>query len=155
MLEPLAVLWALIAGASPFAREKVPREERWGTIWLSDGASYEGLLRLTLSKKLTVYDEASKKWRKFRLSELERIRFGVEKEETVPVWRWKESGSDEKVFTGESYPNLILWCEAVATSGERAKGHILGTVICVEGEGEKKNFVLKSNEQEAWIIIKF
>ena len=138
----LAILWAAVAGPSPFARGKVPREERWGTIWLSDGVGYEGLLRLTMSKRLTVYDEASKEWRKFKLSELERIRFGVEKAEQLPVWRWKESGSDEKVLTGESYPNLILWCEAVATSGERVRGHILGTVLYVEGE-QKKKFILR------------
>ena len=139
----VAVLWAVLARPSPFAREEAPREKRWGTAWLSDGTRHEGAFHLTMAKKLTVYDEEAKEWKKFKLAELARVRFGVDKAEEVPVWRWKESGSDEKVLTGESYPNLILWCEIVTASGEEARGHILGTVIHVEAEGKKKKLLLK------------
>ena len=137
MAVPIAILWAALARPSPFAREEAPREERWGTVWLSDGSRIEGSLHLTLAKPLTIYDEAAKQWAKFKLSELDRVRLGVERTEQVPVWRWKEGGSDEKVLTGESYVNLILWCEVITAAGERAKGHVLGTVLYVKGE--KKN----------------
>ncbi len=139
----LAVLCAALAGKSPFAREEVPREERWGTVWLSDGTKFEGPLHLTMARDLTVYDDEEKEWKQFKLSELQRVSFGVEKTEEVPVWRWKEGGSDEKVYTGESYPNLTLWCEAVTSSEEKARGHVLGTVIHGEGEKEKKKFILR------------
>ena len=143
MAGSIAILWAVVAGPSPFAREEAPREERWGTVWLSDGSRIEGSLYLTLAKPLTLYEEAAKEWKDFKISELERVRLGVEKAEEVPVWRCKEGGSDEKIRTGESYPNLILWCEVVTASGERVRGHVLGTVLYVKGEKKNDKVLLK------------
>ena len=59
----LALLCAALAGRSPFAREEAPPKQRWGTVWLSDGTSFEGSMYLTMAKKLTVYDEGAKAWK--------------------------------------------------------------------------------------------
>jgi len=77
----------------------------------SDGSKRVGQLWLTPGKRLKFFDRAQEKYREFNLAEVVRIDVDPEKEVMERVWRWREHASDEKVYTGETYP----WRQYVTT----------------------------------------
>ena len=88
---------------SPFTKPDAPYKVS-GSVSTSDGRVVSGTLYTTLGKRLSLYDRAGKRFVDFSLSDVSRIDVSVEEEHDEAVWYWKESGSDEKVFTGQSYP---------------------------------------------------
>ncbi len=105
-----AVTLAIAAEGGIF--QKPPADyEVSGRIIASDGRTAAGTLSTTLGKPLEIYDRDAKAVVKFGLADVSRIDVSVEEEHEEPYWYWKESGSDEKVFTGKNYP----WRKYVAT----------------------------------------
>lgn len=87
------------------------REARPATVIFSDGTKKSGRVWLTPGKRLKIFDRTARKYREFTLAQVERIDVDPEKEAVERVWRWKEHASDEKVYTGETYP----WRKYVTT----------------------------------------
>ncbi len=77
----------------------------------SNSRKLVGQVWLTPGKRLKVFERAQEKYREFSLQDVLRIDVDPEKEKMEPVWRWREHASDEKVYTGETYP----WREYVTT----------------------------------------
>lgn len=123
-----------------------------GTIELSNGERMEGRLSLVGVPALELFDLEAKQWRELRLEELARIDAKVRSEAMEKEWRWKESGSDEKVFTGKAYPRRWLDHEITLKDGKRFKAHVRGAVLIVEIERPgadpvKKRLALKQYER--------
>ena len=73
-------------------------------VYVSDGVVYLGDVRLTMGRALLVFDPVEKRYAHIRLADLERLEFVVTAERIEREWRFKEGGSDVKVYTGKSYP---------------------------------------------------
>ena len=86
-------------GQAPAAREDgIP-----GYIELSDGTVRPGLIYLTRDMRLKVYDEQLQRQREAPLQAVKQIECNVKREWMEREWRFKETTSDEKVYTGRSY----------------------------------------------------
>jgi hypothetical protein len=87
-------------GSAPSQREDaVP-----GRIELSDGSFHAGLIYLTRDKRLQIYDGALERQREIPLHAVKQIDCTVKREWLEKEWRFKETTSDEKIYTGRSYP---------------------------------------------------
>ncbi len=89
----------------PFASKSAPREDAVpGYVEMSDGVIHVGLIYLTRDKQLQIYDEALQRQREIPLSAVAQIDCTVKRERLEKEWRFKETTSNEKVYTGRSYP---------------------------------------------------
>ena len=157
---PVMVLLAL-ASAALAAEAEPPKEEKPanpsgdtksqradavpGKLTLSDGKEHRGKLYLTRDKKLELFDTGRQEWQKLDLKDLKSLAIGIEKEETVKEWRWKEAGSDVKVETGRTKVDRTYKCTAVKADDKKVEGHLRGTVIYVkeaEPQDAKRFFLL-------------
>ncbi len=75
-----------------------------GFLELSDGAVHPGLLFLTRDARLKIFDEAQKRQREIPWKAIKQIDGSVSKEWVEKEWRFKENASDEKLFSGRTYP---------------------------------------------------
>lgn len=75
-----------------------------GYVEMSDGSIHAGMLTLTRDKRLQVMDEKLQRQREVPLEAVEKIECRVKKEWMEKEWKFKETTSDEKLFTGRSYP---------------------------------------------------
>ncbi len=75
-----------------------------GCIELSDGSIHPGLIYLTRDKRLKIYDEQLQRQREIPLRVVKQIDCAVKKEWMEREWKYKETTSDEKMYTGRSYP---------------------------------------------------
>ncbi len=127
--------------------EKPPRD--WvvsGTVRTSDGKTASGLLYTTLGKALKIYDPEKKKFVKFTLNEIKRIDVAIEIEKEEPYWYWKESGSDEKVYTGKTYPWRKYITTVTFSSGKKVGGYLSG-LIYLEKDGRKTRYTLHKRQK--------
>ena len=63
-----------------------------------------GMIYLTRDKRLKIYDERLQRQREVPLQAVKQIECKVKKEWMEKEWKFKETTSDEKIFTGRSYP---------------------------------------------------
>jgi len=75
-----------------------------GCVELSDGSFHPGMIYLTRDKRLMIYDEKLERQREVPLSAVRQIECKVQKEWMEKEWKFKEAASDEKMYTGRSYP---------------------------------------------------
>ena len=128
------------------------REARRATVVYSDGKKRTGLLWLTPGKRLKIFDRAQQEYREFSLRELAAIKVDPEQEVVERVWRWKENASDEKVFTGETYP-WRLYVTALTVRDAQGKqstvtGDLSGELYLEEKAGEKPMRILLYRRQK-------
>jgi hypothetical protein len=91
---------------NPFRQAPTEREDAVpGYIALSDGTIRPGLIYLTRDMRLKVYDERLQRQREAPLQAVKQIECNVKREWMEKEWRFKETTSDEKVYTGRSYPS--------------------------------------------------
>jgi len=140
---------------SPFAKPGDGAADRpdavQGRFVLSDGTAHEGRIYLTRDKRLEVFNTASQEWLKLKLSEISSISFAIESETEEKEWRWKEGGSDVKVFTGRTYVDRRYSVTVKLAAGGTVSGHVRGTVIYVEPPGkEPVRFFLRKDERGDW-----
>jgi hypothetical protein len=123
------------AGRDLFGTREAPRRPPApvrGAVELSDGARVEGGLSLTAGKALELFDTDAREWREVTLEELAELRAEVRSERLEREWRWKEGGSDEKVYTGRAYPRRWLDHVVLLRDGTGFRGHLRGTILYVE-----------------------
>ncbi len=107
----LALLLAGVTGAAeppainPFGKAPSEREDAVpGYVELSDGSVHPGMIYLTRDKRLQIYDEQLERQREVPLQAVKEIECSVKREWMEREWRFKETTSDEKVYTGRTYP---------------------------------------------------
>jgi hypothetical protein len=79
-----------------------------GYIEMSNGEVFPGLLYITRDKRLEIYDVELKRQRTIPITKIAKIECNVEKEWMEKLWRFKELASDEKMYTGETYPCRVF-----------------------------------------------
>ncbi len=94
---------------NPFGPKQAEQDSRRddavpGRVELSDGSIHAGLLYLTRDKRLKIYDAAIERQREIPLRAVKQIDCAIEKEWMEREWKFKESASDQRIYTGRSYP---------------------------------------------------
>jgi len=134
----------------PGVFEKPPAQYRVsGVVATSDGKSVSGSLFSTLGKPLTLYDREAKKYITFTLSDITRIDVAIEEQQEEPYWYWKQSGSDEKVFTGGTYVWQKYATAVTFADGRKVTGDINGIVFCDSGGKLPQRFILHKRQNGA------
>ncbi len=106
--------WSMVRAAepptiNPFSPTPAQRDSQRddavpGFVELSDGSLHSGLIYLTRDKRLKIYDQQLERQREIPLRVVKQIDCKLEKEWMEREWRFKETTSDEKIYTGRSYP---------------------------------------------------
>jgi hypothetical protein len=126
-----------------------------GYIELSDGSVHPGRIYLTRDKRLQVYDEKLQRQREVPLEAVKQIECAVKREWMEKEWKFKESTTDEKMFTGRSYPVREYQHTITLPSGQTITGPLSGIVYVQppsqsSARPEPEQFILnKRNKGEA------
>jgi len=89
---------------NPFPPRTAARDSVPGVVHTSDGKVFAGEVFLTPGKQLPLFDPVRKENILIALRDLDWLEVSVVAERVEREWRFKEEGSDEKVFTGKTYP---------------------------------------------------
>ncbi|MDZ7816634.1 MAG: hypothetical protein U5N86_11765 [Planctomycetota bacterium] len=123
------------------ADDKEP--QRRDIVKYSDGKELVGELFLRGETTLTLFDLERKNHRKVSLRDIARIEVEVESATMEKVWRFKEEGSPEKIYTGEQYPLHKYLTHLTLRNGVKISCH-LAAVIWLKTEKEQQRiFLLK------------
>ncbi len=135
-----AIAGLLLAGAAaaraaeppainPFGKAPAEREDALpGYVELSDGSIHPGMIYLTRDKRLQIYDEQLERQREVPLQAVQQIECRVKREWMEREWRFKETTSDEKVYTGRSYPAREYLHTITLQDGRKLTGPLSGIV---------------------------
>ncbi len=115
----------------------VPQDARRAVIELSNGKKLRGLLYLTPGLRWRFYDEKAKRYLRLPLSAIRRIDAGVRKEWMEREWRFREAASNEKVYTGRTYPVRILSYRVTLKNGRVLTGRGSAVLYFVPESKEK------------------
>ena len=99
-----------------------------GCVETSDGKVHPGQITLTRDARLKIFDEQQKKHREVPLKAIKRIDCTVLKEWVEEEWRFKENASDEKYFTGRTYPSREYTHTITLQNGQKIEGTLSGIV---------------------------
>jgi len=136
--RPAAEGNALEAGKNPFGTDENFRRQDAlpGVIQLSDGQVLAGYMFTTAEKDWMVWDEPQKRWRRVPFLAALSISAVVMEEKMEQVWRWKEMGVPERVYTGEEYPTRRLEWRFHLIDGSEVTGAVKGQPIWIEIAGK-------------------
>jgi hypothetical protein len=134
-------------GRNPFQKETDENFHRQdalpGVIELSDGQVLAGYMYTTAEKDWQVWVEGEKRWRRVPFPAALSISAVVLEDKMEPVWRWKEMGVPERVYTGEEYPTRKLDWRVHLIDDSTITGTIKGQPVWIEQDGQKHGpFVL-------------
>ena len=117
--------------SNPLSRRAVDvREDTMpGYVEMSNGEVFAGLLYITRDKRLEIYDTELKRQRTIPIHKIAEIEVQVMEERMEKVWRFKELASDEKMFTGETYPVRIFEYKLTFDDGRVLEGPMSGLIF--------------------------
>jgi hypothetical protein len=127
-----------------------------GVLETSDGAIHPGLLFLTRAARLKIFDQAQKRQREIPWKAIRQIDGSVLKEWLEKEWRFKENASDEKLFTGRTYPAREYSHKTTLRNNQTIRGSPAGIVyVQPDPTREPKRFsLLKRDEGEPGTDLK-
>ncbi len=126
--------------ASPFG-EKPVAGERTGTITLSDGKVVRGTIRTTPGKPIRMWNEERQAFVDLPMDSIQSMEAVILWERDEPEWRFKESGHDEKIYTGKTYPARETQYRVILSTGDTLTGGIVAPLY-VTADGKSNQFVL-------------
>ncbi len=124
---------------NPFgsSADQKPRDDSMpGYLETSDGRVHAGQLFLTRDARFKIYDEERKRQREIPLKAIKRIDCVILKEWNEKEWRFKENASDEKFYTGRSYPAREYTHKITLQNGQAIAG-ALSAIVYVQAESSK------------------
>ncbi|MDR1964523.1 MAG: hypothetical protein LBQ50_12150 [Planctomycetaceae bacterium] len=105
-----------------------------GYVEMSNGEVFPGLLYITRDKRLEIFDVELKRQRTIPITKIAKIECNVEKEWLEKIWRFKELASDEKMYTGETYPCRIFTYTITLDDGREIEAPMSGLIFVQELE---------------------
>ena len=112
------------------------------TIVLSDGATLAGLTWTTPGKPVRLWDDVKKQYVDLSLEMIASMEADIVWERDEAEWRFKTSGSDEKLYTGKTYPARETQYKVTLTNGDTLTGGIVAPIYVKQADGATKQFVL-------------
>jgi hypothetical protein len=128
--------------AGPRRRDAVP-----GHVELSSSLKVPGHITTTRAKRLKIYNLDRQVYEYVPVPALREVEAVVEWARVDKQWRFKEAGSPEKVYTGQSYPVRMLKWRLTLRNGHEIVGHILGQPLYVEHNGNRERFILHKRQK--------
>jgi hypothetical protein len=128
-LMPILAYASEPPSVNPFAKSTNEQTESIpGCIKLSDDSLHPGMIYLTRDKRLKVYDGQMQREREIQFESIKQIDCIVKKEWVEKEWKFTETTSNEKKFTGQEYP--ARECEHTITlkDGRTITGYISAIV---------------------------
>ena len=117
---------------NPFGRAPSQREDAVpGYVELSDGTVHTGQVYITRDKRMKILDEKMKRQREVPLRVVKQIECKVKREWMEKEWKFKELASDEKMFTGRTYP-AREYVHAITLQDDRTITGPLSGVVYVQ-----------------------
>jgi len=117
---------------------QTPREDLVpGYLETSDGQIHPGQLFLTRDARLKIFDEERKRHREIPWKAIQRIDCSVLKEWLEKEWRFKENASDEKYYTGRTYPAREYAHRITLQNGQAIRGS-LSAIVYVQADPSKE-----------------
>ena len=130
---------------NPFGPAPTQREDAVpGCIELSDGSIHSGLVYLTRDKRLQIYDEQLQRQREVPLQMVKQIDCTVKKEWLEREWKYKETTTNEKMYTGRRYPAREYLHTVTLKNGRTISGP-LSAIVYVEPQQHSAG---QSDEQQ-------
>lgn len=116
----------------PTLKNRLERKDIYpGYVEISDGTVYPGMIYLTRDKRLEIYDNAIKQQREIPLRVVDSVECRVLKEWMEKEWRFKELASNEKYYTGRTYP-ARWYMHQIRLHDDRTITGILSGIVYVQ-----------------------
>jgi len=137
-----AVILPLLIQASARA------EVQWlpATVTLSDGTVLKGEVNVP-NDSLMVHNEAQGRRYTVRLAEMKLLECTIEKQSMEQKWIFRESGLDDKIYTGETYPVRHLIARVTFHDGQQLSGHMISKTLYVKADGRTQRFILRRKQE--------
>ncbi|MCK4284187.1 MAG: hypothetical protein KAX44_07710 [Candidatus Brocadiae bacterium] len=113
---------------------------------LSDGSSVRGRVHIT-DDKIIIHNEAQERRYSIRTAEMAKLENAIEEQSMEPKWLFRESGLDDKVYTGEHFPVRHYLTRVTFHDGRQLTGHIIAKTLYVESDGTKRRFILRRKDE--------
>ncbi|MGA2031138.1 MAG: hypothetical protein ABSG68_02675 [Thermoguttaceae bacterium] len=137
---------------NPFARPAAVRDDAVpGYVELSDGSIHAGRIYLTRDKRLQVYDQQLERQREIPLSAVRQIECVVKRAWMEKEWRFKETTTDEKMFTGRVYPSREYVHKVTLQDGCTIAGP-LSAVVYVQASDQRSADPGDASKTERFIL---
>lgn len=107
---------------------------RWGYAILSDDTRHDGLVGTTRDKPIRIYDRAKSAFRDIAFDKIESIEQAPDRAWLEQEWRWREGGSDEKIFTGRFYRAAEFRTILHLKTGEQITGDAVAPILVKAGD---------------------
>jgi hypothetical protein len=121
---------------APFA-DRTANQGVPSRITYSDGSTLVGRVNTTPGKPVRVWDEDEKEYRDVPLHLITSLTARVLWERQQEEWQFRESGSDIKVFTGQSYPARETEYAVELVNGQEIIGGIVAPLYLDTPEGRR------------------
>jgi len=119
-----------------------------GFVEMSDGKVHLGQVMLTRDARLKIFDEQQQKHREIPLKAIKRIDCTDQKEWVEEEWRFKENASDEKYFTGRTYPSREYTHKITLQNGQKIEGTLSGIVyVRADPAAEPERYLLHKRDK--------
>jgi hypothetical protein len=139
---------ALNPFGSPAERPERRDDAVPGYLELSDDSIHPGRLYLTRGVRLKILDEERKQFREVPWEAIKRIDGIVVREWVEKEWRFKENASDEKVFTGRTYPAREYIHKVTLRDDRTIRGPLSGIVyVRADASGEPERHLLHTRDK--------
>jgi hypothetical protein len=149
-LLPMGLILARAAeppAINPFGNAPTEREDAIpGCLELSDGSIHPGTIYLTREARLKIYDEKLERQREVPLQAIKQIDCTVKKEWMEKEWKFQETTSDEKIFTGRDYPSREYLHTITLKDGRTITGP-LSAIVYVKPNPDKSKATEAAGEQ--------
>ncbi len=123
---------------TPPPADEGPRD----VVTYSDGRVLEGKLFLRGPQTLKLFDLRRKTYVTIRFSDIARLDVDIEKQSMEKVWRFKEEGDPEKIYTGEEYPLHYYVTHVTLRNGSRFDTHLSAVLYLKKPDGKEERVFL-------------
>jgi hypothetical protein len=133
------------APVDPLVDRHQPRS-RTGTITLSDGTKLNGEITTTADKPLRVYDDEARQYVDVPIHTVASISSQVVWERDEKEYQFKLSGSDEKVYSGRTYPARETRYTVTTVDGHKVSGEMAAPIYFKDGD-TRRTFILHKRDK--------
>ncbi len=117
-----------------------------GAVELSDGRRIEGRVHI-VDDRLIIHNEAQARRITVRAAAIARLDTSIERQSMAEKWIFRESGLDDKVYTGEVYPVRHYTTRITFHEGKPLIGSIVPKTVYVESGGKRQRFILRKKDE--------
>ncbi|QOV91859.1 hypothetical protein [Humisphaera borealis] len=132
--------------ANPFTDGRKNAGVRPGVIHLSNGQKIRGKIATTQGKPLRVWVEKDKDYHDVAFESIASVDATLLWERDEKEWRFRESGSDVKIYSGKTYPLRELQYTLTLTDGNRVEGGVVAP-LDVQTKDGRFTFVLNKRQK--------